>query len=104
VREIGRPYLEKCPPKNSSWPLYRDLRAAAGPPISPLRCPAKTKTRVPRSVILALIRLAQRCAHARRRTGAFVQKPFQRSKAKGEAQISDFETEDRQQAVVRDAQ
>jgi hypothetical protein len=47
-----------------------------GPPMSPLRCPDKTKA--PRSLIAVSIRLVQRYARARRRTRATVQKPFQR--------------------------
>jgi hypothetical protein len=53
-----------------------------GPPMSPLRCPAKAKA--PRSLITASIRLVQRYARARRRTRGTVQKPFQRFD-KGEA-------------------
>jgi hypothetical protein len=44
--------------------------------MSPLRHPAKAKA--PRSLIAVSIRLVQRYARARRRTGAAVQKPFQR--------------------------
>jgi hypothetical protein len=51
--------------------------------MSPLRCPAKAKA--PRSLIAVSIRLAQRCAWARRRTRATVQKPFQR---RGEAKMT----------------
>jgi hypothetical protein len=47
-----------------------------GPPMSPLRCPAKAKA--PRSLIAVSIRLVKRYARARRRTRATVQKPFQR--------------------------
>jgi hypothetical protein len=42
----------------------------------PLRHPAKAKA--PRSLIAILVRLVQRYARARRRTGATAQKPFQR--------------------------
>jgi hypothetical protein len=44
--------------------------------MSPLRHPDKTEA--PRSLIAVSIRLVQRCARARRRTRATVQKPFQR--------------------------
>jgi hypothetical protein len=47
-----------------------------GPPMSPLRYPAKAKAQ--RSLVAVSIRLVQRYARARRRTRATVQKPFQR--------------------------